>query len=149
MSRSGYSDSLDQRDLAMWRGRIMSATRGKRGQKFFRDLVAALDAMPAKRLVDGALETAEGDVCALGSLARAVGAALKPDDTYDYDKLGETFDIAACLSQEVMFVNDEGGPCRGETDEGRWLRVRNWAAGQCGISPAPTTPSPAPGGGAP
>lgn len=31
--RSGYSDAcdMDQRDLAMWRGRVASAIRGKRG----------------------------------------------------------------------------------------------------------------------
>ena len=132
MSRSGYSDDCEGSDLAMWRGTIASATRGRRGQRFFRDLVSALDAMPAKRLIANALgiEEPEGDVCALGALCRAKGKTLDEDDTEDYEKLGETFDIASQLAQEVMFVNDEAGPYRGETDEQRWLRVRKWAAEQ-------------------
>ena len=93
MSRSGYSDECDGSELAMWRGVVASATRGKRGQRFFRDLAAALDAMPIKRLVSGTLETDEGEVCALGCLAKAKGVTLEPDDTYDYDKLGKTFDM--------------------------------------------------------
>lgn len=115
----------------MWRGVIASATRGKRGQAFFRDLVAALDAMPEKRLVSGDLETKEGDVCALGSLGRHRGVDLEAVDTYDHEELGKTFDIASQLSQEVMYENDEGGPYyQKETPEQRWVRVRKWAASQ-------------------
>lgn len=135
MSRSGYTDDCDGSDLAMWRGQVASATRGKRGQRFFRDLVAALDAMPVKRLVAGELETEEGETCALGSLAKQKGAALEPDDTYDYDKLGETFDIAHQLAQETMWINDEAGPYNGETDEQRWARVRAWATRQIRVTP--------------
>lgn len=136
MSRSGYSIDLDSRELAMWRGTIASATRGKRGQQFFRDLVAALDALPAKRLIANALgtETPEGDVCALGSVARLKSVPLSEGDAYDHDKLGETFNIARQLAQEVMYENDDGGPWRPyhqtETPEERWTRVRAWAAGQ-------------------
>ena len=71
MSRSGYSDDFDDNgQLACYRGVIASATRGKRGQKFFRDLVMALDAMPIKRLVNNELETTDGEVCALGALGK-------------------------------------------------------------------------------
>jgi len=132
----------------MWRGVIASATRGKRGQQFFRDLVAALDAMPIKRLIDGDLETAEGDVCALGSLARHKGKSLVPDDTYDYAKLGATFNIAEQLAQEVMHENDEGAPWRPhhekEPDEQRWARVRAWAAKQIHVLPDELLPDVAP-----
>lgn len=147
MSRSGYSDDCDGYELAMWRGVITSATYGKRGQRFFRDLVAALDAMPAKRLIDGDLETPEGEVCALGSLARAKGAKLEPDDTYDYDKLGATFDIAHQLACEVMYQNDEAFhsyPRREETPEERWQRVRMWAARQILVTPDELLPEPTP-----
>lgn len=140
MSRSGYSSDYSFQEIAMWRGMVASATRGKRGQKFFRDLVAALDAMPAKRLIDGALETAEGDVCALGCLARARGATLEPDDTYDYDKLGATFDIAHQLAQEVMWQNDDG-TWRHDTPEERWARVRAWAAHQIRVTPDELLPA--------
>lgn len=131
MSRSGYSDSLDNSELAMWRGVIASATRGKRGQRFFRDLVAALDAMPVKALVGGELQTADGAVCALGSLGRHRGKELSSLDTYDHDALGETFDIASQLAQETMWMNDEGaGYWKKETPEERWKRVREWAVEQ-------------------
>ena len=57
MSRSGYHDDLDD-PLAhgRWRARVASATRGKRGQKLLRDLLAALDAMPEKRLIADEIE---------------------------------------------------------------------------------------------
>jgi hypothetical protein len=139
MSRSGYSDDCEY--LGLWRGTVRRATNGKRGQQFFRDLVAALDAMPEKRLIANELETAEGEVCALGCLAKTKGATLLPLDTEDYDKLGETFDIARALAQEVMYENDEGGPCRGETDEQRWVRVRAWAAAQIHAFPAVAAPA--------
>ena len=51
MSRSGYSDDLETWQLIKWRGQVMSAIRGKRGQKFLRELLAALDAMPKKILI--------------------------------------------------------------------------------------------------
>lgn len=127
MSRSGYSDDLDALALGRWRAIIASATRGKRGQRFFRDLVAALDAMPEKKLAKSKLETETGSVCALGALGRQRGIELGGLDTYDHEALGETFDIAHQLAQEVMFENDERW-CR--SDEERWQQVRDWAARQ-------------------
>ena len=57
MSRAGYGDDMeDPLDLGRWRGQVASATRGKRGQRLLRDLLAALDAMPEKRLVTDVLE---------------------------------------------------------------------------------------------
>lgn len=81
MSRHGYSDDCEH--VAMWRGVVASATRGKRGQAFFRALVDALDAMPEKRLIAGLLEDAEGSVCALGCLGRARGIEPSSLDTCD------------------------------------------------------------------
>src|SRR5688572_29031122 len=105
MSRHGYSDDCE--NVAMWRGVIASASRGKRGQAFFRALLEALDAMPDRRLVEGELQTREGSVCALGCLGKARGVDLGSVDTEDWDALGELFDIAPQLAQETMFVNDE------------------------------------------
>lgn len=76
MSRSGYSDDCnDTLQLGRWRAQVASATRGKRGQRFFRDLVAALDALPEPRLVPNELETSEG-VCALGALGKLRAVTL-------------------------------------------------------------------------
>jgi len=135
MSRHGYSDNAD--NLAMWRGVIASASRGKRGQAFFRSLVEALDAMPEKRLVAGDLETKEGAVCALGCLGKARGIALVNVDTEDWSTLGELFNIAPQLAQEVMFVNDDQWHLsKSETaSEARWKLVRDWAASQILVTP--------------
>jgi hypothetical protein len=132
MSRSGYSDDLDNWSLIRWRGRVASAARGARGQAFFRGLVAALDAMPARRLIAEAFESDDtGEVCALGALAKQRGVPVAPYvndyDDYDYAALGAAFDISPCLAREVMYENDEGGHWK-ETPEQRWERVRAWAA---------------------
>ena len=122
VSRCGYSDDLDNLELGRWRGQVESALRGKRGQRFLRDLIDALDALPQKRLVKNELEEG-GEVCALGALGKARGVALDGLDTYDYEQLGSTFDIAHQLAQETMYVNDDYG----STPEQRWKMVRDWA----------------------
>lgn len=56
MSRSGYVDDMcDEWAMIRYRGAVKSAIRGKRGQAFLREMLAALDAMPEKRLTAGAL----------------------------------------------------------------------------------------------
>lgn len=72
MSRSGYSVDGDYSEWQqiMHRGRVASATRGKRGQAMLRDLLGALDAMPHKRLIAHDL-IAAGKVCAISSLRAA------------------------------------------------------------------------------
>lgn len=165
MSRAGYTDDGDD-PLAMgrWRAQIRSATRGKRGQQFFRDLVAALDAMPEKELIAGELKDSDGCVCALGALGSARGVDLSELDTEDYESLGATFDIAEQLARETMYENDEQvdsfkyveipicGPVRpywpdfGKTfkevrvsdpDVGkkRWKHVRAWAVSNIRATP--------------
>lgn len=135
MSRHGYSDEFDGNELAMWRGVIASASRGKRGQAFFRALVRALDAMPVKELVKGELEDSEGSVCALGALGKARGVHLEEVETTDWGTLGELFDIAPQLAQETMYVNDEAWARDGMTPAARWQRVRRWAARQIRVAP--------------
>lgn len=137
MSRSGYTDDDDNNTLGLYRGNIRRAKRGKRGQQFLRDLVAALDAMPEKRLIRGDLETDEGAVCALGALRKAKGAALEPLRESDWDALGEAFNVAPMLTREVMFENDGdlGYFDRDETPEQRWQRMRKWAAANIVVAP--------------
>ncbi len=134
MSRSGYHDDLENWDLIRWRGRVASATRGKRGQRLLIDLLAALDAMPVKELVEGDLETEEGAVCALGALGRVRGIDMQAIDPEDPDQVAAAFDIAAPLAQEIVFENDE--QCWRDTPEERWKYMRKWVA----IRIKPTTP---------
>lgn len=126
MSRSGYSDDYDDsRGLAMWRGQVASAIRGKRGQAFLRELINALDAMPVKRLIKG--EFWNGEACALGVVALGRGnidpISVEP---HEYDRLAELFGVAHQLIQEIEFENDEA--TWRITPEQRWQHMHDWAA---------------------
>ena len=129
MSRSGYTeyDGEDNWRLIMWRGAVASATRGKRGQRMFRDLKAALEAMPRKRLITDALEN-EGEVCALGALGQARGVDMSRLDPEEPDDVAQAFDIATCLAQEVAYENDE--MLEGASPEQRWERMHRWVCAQ-------------------
>lgn len=128
MSRSGYSDECDNNwDLIRYRGAVNSAIKGQRGQALLRELLAALDAMPEKRLVAGELE-AEGEFCALGVVGRARGLSLANIDTYDSDALSKNFNIAEALAREVMWINDEAVNSHewvrtGEPYPNEWKRI--------------------------
>lgn len=137
MSRSGYNDcDGEEYPLALWRGAVASATRGKRGQKLLRDLAAALDAMPEKTLGSDALRTADGDFCTLGVLGQARGMNIEAIDPDDYDQVAHAFGIAAPLAREIMYENDEGtwDPHR-ETPQARWQRMRQWVESQINREP--------------
>jgi len=123
MSRSGYSEDLDNWDLIRWRGRVASAIRGKRGQQFLNDLAVALDALPEKSLIAEELES-DGAVCAIGSLGRARGLDMSKIDPEEPEQVAGAFGIATCLAQEVAYENDEGA--YRETPEQRWTRMRAW-----------------------
>ena len=129
MSRSGYEDQYDNWALIRYRGAVASAIRGKRGQALLRELLAALDALPEKRLI-GESFVAEGGVCALGAVCAARG--VEPPD-YDMgdaaDAAADLLSVSRALAAEVMYLNDEGGPYR-ESPEWRWQRMWAWVAEQ-------------------
>ena len=129
MSRSGYSDDLDQWRLIMYRGQVASAIRGARGQAFLRELLAALDAMPEKKLIAHEWVTPNGEVCALGCLAVAKGIDASTVDAEEPDEVASAFNIASQLAAEVAFQNDEGAYYM-ETPDHRWMRMREWVASQ-------------------
>lgn len=124
MSRSGYSDDIDNWQLIRWRGMVASAIRGRRGQAMLRAMLAALDAMPEKKLVRSELECADG-VCALGALGRSRGIDLQSLDPECPEQVAAAFDIATPLAREVVYENDEAGPWK-EAPEARWSRMRRW-----------------------
>lgn len=139
MSRSNYTDDYMEDDLAggRYRGMVASATRGKRGQQFFRDLLAALDAMPEKRLIVGELQQPDGEVCAIGALGRARGIDMSQIDPEDPEQVAPPFNIAKCLAQEVVYMNDEwfdfeyfGNVRIDYTPEKRWAEMREWVSKQ-------------------
>ena len=133
MSRSGYQDQLDDFALARWRGAVLRASVGKRGQRLFRDLIAALDAMPEKVLIAGDFLHPDGGCCALGAvglyrgISRETLMVLDPEET---DQITKTFNISNALARETVFQNDEVGlyaSLHGETPAQRWVRMRAWA----------------------
>lgn len=127
MSRAGYTEDFDdQWDLIMWRGAVASAIRGKRGQTFLKDLLAALDALPTPRLIKNEFES-QGDVCALGAVAQRRRIDLSKYDPEYPDCVEREFDIADALAREIMWQNDSGWR---ETPELRFVRVRKWVAEQ-------------------
>lgn len=156
MSRSGYTDECDdQWALIRWRGAVSSAIRGERGQAMLRELLAALDAMPEKRLAADSLINADGEFCTLGALGAARGIDLQAIDPEDRQQVAQAFGVAEALAAEIMFMNDEGvvddwlwqdveicGPMRGQRHkrsvmvpnpraaEQRWAYMRRWVAQQ-------------------
>lgn len=146
MSRHGYCDDGEQWATIRWRGAVKSAIRGKRGQAFLKEMLAALDAMPEKRLVREALEEPvtglpfapkTGGVCAMGAVARMRGVDMSRVDPEDRDTVAELMEIPMTLACEIAYENDESfGYDRfhraylEETPERRWQRMRDWVARQ-------------------
>lgn len=117
MGRSGYSDECDGAELNLWRGAVASAIRGKRGQQALREILAALDALPEKRLAAESLVTADGEFCTLGALGAARGIDLAPIDPDDRQAVAKAFGISEALAAEIMYENDEA------VDDYRWIKV--------------------------
>lgn len=149
MSRSGYTDD-EQYDgqFALWRGQVMSSIRGKRGQAFLRELLAALDAMPSKRLIADELKAHDGAVCALGSVGLKRGLDMSKIDYDDPYDVANAFGITHQLAAEIEYENDELGSTWdstkrqsvAETPEARWQRMRRWAQNHITLPPSPPEP---------
>lgn len=141
MSRSGYSDDCDDPlVLGRWRAAVRSAMRGKRGQAFLREMLAALDAMPNKRLVREHLQV-DGTQCAYGEPDVIIGADELVDATGNVLPMGgvcalgsvgaargmDMSGIAHAMTCEIVYWNDE---FQRETPEERWVRMRQWTETQ-------------------
>ena len=127
MSRSQYSEDLEQQEHAMWRGAVASAIRGKRGQRLLAEMGSALDAMKEKRLVADALVTEDGQVCALGAVGVARGLDMADLHPHDREAVALRFGIADALAAELAYINDEAAPY---DPADRWVYVRAWVAKQ-------------------
>lgn len=125
MSRSGYTgDGDDQWSYICYRGAVTSAIRGRRGQAFLKEMLAALDALPEKKLIAHQLE-ADGCVCAIGAVGKQRGVDMTKLDPEDYESVAGAFSIASSMARDIVFVNDEDGPLS-ETPERRFERVRRY-----------------------
>lgn len=128
MSRSEYSEDLDQWSLIRWRGAVASAIRGARGQAFFKELLRGMDAMPERRLITEDLEK-DGAVCAIGVVGKARGIDMSNIDPEDSYTVARVFQIADALAREIVHMNDEG-TYKAETPEERFDRMREWVKRQ-------------------
>lgn len=129
MSRSGYSDDgdTDNPSYLLWPSIVDRAIKGRRGQAFLVALRDALEAMPEKRLIAGDLVTADGAVCAIGSLGKARGLDMAKLDPEDSDAVGKAFNISPSMAREVVFENDDDFGYRPhETPEQRYVRMLDW-----------------------
>lgn len=142
MSRSGYDVCIcNFNEVNLYRGNVDRALAGKRGQAFLKEMLRAMDAMPEKRLISHAMEVTEpypkndervGDVCALGSVAKARGIDMSRIDALiesgDDDEVGrivaKRFSIAEPMAREIMDANDDELGL--ETPEQRFVRMRAW-----------------------
>jgi hypothetical protein len=122
MNRSQYGYELDQWDLIRWRGAVMSAIRGKRGQSFLRDAVSALEAMPDKRLIAEALVDPDGEYCLMGAVAAHRGVDVSEIDPEEPEHVAATMGIAAAMAQEIAHENDY----RHYTPEQRYEHMLAW-----------------------
>lgn len=134
MSRADYTDDWDCDPESNWRmiryrGAVKSAFRGKRGQAFFRELIAALDAMPVKELISDHLQSQDGYVCAIGAVGAARGVDMSSIDAHDSLQVSGALGIADCMAREIVYENDDCGGNR-ETPAQRWARMRLWAQRQ-------------------
>lgn len=112
----------------MWRGAVKRAIQGKRGQAFLAEMLAALDALPQKRLIEERLIEG-GEVCAIGSVGLKRGLDMSGLDVENHDQLAKAFGIAPALVQEIEFINDDDFRCSSqESPEQRFARVRAWVA---------------------
>ena len=108
MSRSGYTEDDEDGTFGLWRGSVMRAILGKRGQQALKELAAAMDAMPVKTLAAESLVTDGGEFCTLGVLGNARGLDMKPIDPDDWDAVAAAFNMAPAMVREIVYENDEG-----------------------------------------
>lgn len=140
MSRSGYSDDYEgDRPLEFYRQAVDRAMQGKRGQAFLREMLAALDALPEKKLIADDLER-DGAVCAIGAVGKARGIRMDGIDIHDPREVAARFGVAWSMAAEIEYMNDEY-LLRPETDEERFARMRKWVEAQL-IEWAPLSPEP-------
>ena len=131
MSRSGYVDDCDSEETGrqnLWWANVKRSMQSKRGQAFFREMAAALDAMPVKELIADEI-VQDGSVCAIGAVAVARKLDVSDLDPEDAEAVAKAFRISEPMAREIVYANDdEWGPS--ETPSKRWVRMRKWVDDQ-------------------
>lgn len=135
MSRVTVNDDGTEWDYIRWAGASKKAINGKRGQAFLKELRQALLELPKRRLIGGAFKC-DGEVCALGAVAKKrkmdfedlgklfVDADTGFEQTPDPEEVGKRFQITKTLAWEIMYWNDEWAYYKSPED--RFERVLRW-----------------------
>lgn len=132
MSRSDYSDDLDQWAIIRWRGAVAQAIRGKRGQRFLLDLKSALEELPKKQLQRNVV-VKNGEVCAIGALVKKQDGVTNAfekeiEEETIAEALSKKFDVSQAIVREIMFENDER--CQWQDPMDRYKRMLAWVSEQ-------------------
>ena len=148
MSRFWEGESDDPLDWGRYEAAKRSTLRGKRGQAFLRELVAALDALPKPELSEGALgDRRTGCVCAFGAVALAQGESFddlaKDNGNWSPHEVAEWYSISPTLANEIIRANDDWRDGNAaDVRQSRWRHVRAWAVRHLIESAQPTHPHP-------
>ena len=113
-----------------YRGRVASALRGKRGQAFLRNLIAALEAMPIdkRELAADSFVASDGCMCALSATLNHKGLPQPDDIDFDdcddidtaIDHAAHYLNIAEVLAREVIWENDGFAIPNTQADQIAW-----------------------------
>ena len=130
MSRFHECDDFESNYVYLWESRVERIIKGKRGQQKLREFIEALLALPKLRLIASAIAKPNGEVCAIGAVAKHRGIDLNRDtvkDVYDPGRrawveqevgggwegsdvetasLGEELGFTRTLAWEIGFKND-------------------------------------------
>jgi hypothetical protein len=147
--RISYSEDEDfPGQFELWQANCRRSIKGKAGQKALRELEQALVALPEKRLIADALQDAEGEVCAIGALAKYRGIDKTESDPEEMEEVGVDLGMPRLVAWKVVCVNDveiDGhhvevfGPHRwgqklwayvAPTPEERYQQMLNWVREQ-------------------
>lgn len=130
MSRVIYNDDADNWDIVRAGGAAKQAIYGKPGQAALREIKAALEALPQKRLAWSVFQDEDGDVCPLGALAKSRGMditnTLAISDAPIEDASND-LGITPTLAAEIMAENDE---LLAQSPEQRYSMMMAWIDGK-------------------
>jgi hypothetical protein len=137
--RFNYSEDEDfPGQFELWQANCQRSLSGKIGQAALRDLLAALLALPSKRLIANELDDGE-NVCAIGALARYKGLPARTVEDADTQDVGIECGMPRLVAWKVVELNDvefdykwaEGKRIE-YTPEERYSAVLKWVQGALG-----------------
>jgi len=137
MSRIPEGDGDEYQLYGLQQANTSRQLRGKKGQVFLRELLAALEALPEKKLIEGAVARG-GHVCSLGAVAlkRRVDAGEDRDkvlaelaavdvDPYEgepiWDWATRVLAVPSLIAWDIPQENDDDG-YTGKYVDGKYVR---------------------------